>query len=240
MTNNEVFYTCVLTGAKEILGVENPVEGLDKETVKKEWKKASKKLYEKKIIYDKDDEIYINDKYAKISAAISYPELVYIHQIDEDTSKYIYIKRNLYVSLITGENFEVKLFENVDEFIEELNQNFHLTDCKEFKKMEFTSEEINKALELFVDGEKEKAIDYLKSKDVNKEEIGLIIELMMDNENYIHKDFIGIKTEEDDIKEAIFKTIKTKNGTWLLKILDDKINIFKYNKLNSLLEVLNI
>lgn len=151
MSNDEIFFLCVLTGAKEILGIENPVEGFSEEETRAKWEEVSKNLYEKQILYkNRDGEICISDDYAKMSAAISFPDVAFEFQSDDGKVNYIYIRGSIYVKLIRGEDCDLKLYDNREEFIDLLNQEFMFSYCEEVDiDIELSEYEMNKAIELY-------------------------------------------------------------------------------------------
>ena len=238
MSNDEVFFLCLLTGAKEIIGIKNPIDGLSEEEAKEKWHEVSKSLYDKKMIYSNDNgDIQINDMYAKISAAISFPNIVFSYTTEEGTENCIYIKGQIYLRLERGEECEIKIYEDRNEFIAFLNQVFMFSSCENDISMEITTENMDKSLELFMEENIEGAVEIFEKAEIDKDVANVVLDVFVNNTT--SKCFMGHKRNKEIPSQVILKTVKTEEGTWIFKILDNNMKICKYNIEKSLAEVMN-
>lgn len=238
MSNDEIFFLCVLTGAKEILGIVSPIGGFSEEAARAKWQEVSKDLYEKEILYNNDKgEICIKDEYEKISAAISFPDIAFDCPIMEGVSNYIYIKGSIYVLLRREEDCEVKLYENREEFITFLNKEFMLSSCDNEITIEISEEKMNKAVEFSTAGKMQQAIKIFNVMGFSTDDVRSALNVLT---GFVaSKDFTGYRQNQETPSQALFKTVKTQKGTWLYKILNGFVKIRRCNPDEALSEVLN-
>lgn len=149
MSNDEIFFLCILTGAEEILGIENPTVGFSEEETRKKWEEVSNYLYENQIIYNENDEIHISDYYARMSEAISFPDVAFEYSIDEKKKNYIYIRGSIYVSLKKDKELRLKLYNNREDFIEFLCNEFMFSPCDNHLSIELSEYDMGKILDFY-------------------------------------------------------------------------------------------
>jgi len=228
----------VLTGAEEILGIENPTEGFSEEEAKKKWGEVSNNLYENQIIYNKNSEIHISDYYAKISEAISFPDVAFEYTRDAQEKNYVYIRGSIYVSLKKrkDEELKIKLYDNREDFIEFLIKEFMLSHCDSDISIMLSEFEMDKALDFHRKGKPEQALELFNQKDFDFDELQIAIELFLENKCSI--DFIGYRNNQETPSQALFRSIKTEKGTWLYKIWNSNTKICKCSIDKALSEAL--
>ena len=240
MTNDELFFLCVLTGAQELFGIEIPVEGLNEEGAKAKWEEVSKGLYESKILYDdQNGNICIRDDYAKISAAISFPDIAYEYAPDDLSTKYIYIKGSIYVQLIRKDDLQLKMYDTREDFISFLNKEFMIAYCEDNEEnifIQISEEELDKALEYFTNSYSIPA-NIFEGTELNIETIHSALSAFTQNISFI--DFVGYRNNQETPSQALFKITKTEDGTWLFKICKGNIKMLKCNAGKALSEIIN-
>ncbi len=236
INNDEIFFLCVLAGAEEILGIENPVDGFSEEDARKKWEEVSKSLYEKKILYNgENDEICISDDYAKISAALSFPDIAFECPVDEGRTNYIFIRGSIYVVLGREEECELKLY-NREGFINFINHEFMFSSCENEISIEISEDEMNNSVEFYTADKLEQALEVFDGRGSNAEDLKLMLELFVSNN--CSKDFIGYRNNQETPSQALFKTLKTEAGTWLFKVWNGNVKICRCNNDKALSEVL--
>lgn len=240
MNNNDLFFLCVLTGAQDLLGIENPVEGLSEEGAKAKWDEVSKGLYESKILYDDNSgNICINDDYAKISTAISFPDIAFGYSVDDTTVSYIYIKGSIYVQLIRKDDLVLKMYDTREDFISFLKNEFMLSSFEDNEDnifMEISEEEMDRALEQYTKGDLN-ITDIFDGKDLDTERLQCALSAF--TQHICSTDFIGYRNNQETPSQALFKIAKTEDGTWLFKICNRIVKLCKCNSDKALSEIIN-
>jgi hypothetical protein len=238
MTNDEIFFLCVLTGAKEILGIKNPIDKFSLEIAKEKWQRVSEGLNQKGIIYNNDEgRICICDEYLKISTALSFPDVAFDCSLVGGESSYIFIKGSIYVHLVRREECDLRLFNNRGELIEFLSKEFMFSFCESVVSIVISVDDMDKALELFINGKMQQAIAIISEKGFNSEDVQLALTVFTGND--ASRDFIGYRQNQETPSDALFKSIKTEDGTWLFKIWNDNVKMIRCNPDEALSEVLN-
>src|SRR5690554_3125002 len=238
MTKEELFFLCVLTGAKEIIGLDSPVEGLNEVETKTRWKTLSEGLYEKGWLYnDTNGQLTIKDEIAKIATTVAYPDVIYITSLEKEDSHYIYIKGDAGFQLSSKEDTEMKQLDKKDELISYLNQHFQLSSCESEVYLETTTENMDLAVAQLVEGNIQDAIQTLEISDKNVAHAQSALQLFVDQRSA--KDFIGYRANQETASEAWFKTVKTEEGTWVFRIKNAMVRIYRKNPHEALVDILN-
>jgi hypothetical protein len=238
VNNDELFFLCVLTGAEEIIGLDNPIVGLNEEEVENYWLEVSSALYDKKVIYRNEaNEICINGEYSKIAASVAFPDVAFISSPEEAILKTIYVKGSIYLIMVKAKELETKIFENREEFLEYLNQEFMLISCNNEISMNIATYDFDESVKLYMTGDILQALDIFVKGDIDISEAQLALKEFVNNTE--SREFIGYRKNQEIPSEALFKTVKTQEGTWLFKIQNDQTHIFRCGIQKSLGELLN-
>ncbi len=238
MNNDEMFFLCMLSGAEEILGIKNPIQGLSEQEIKEKWDIISKGLYEKEILCnDESGEVCICEEYSKTASAISFPDTAFVCSEQDGEPSFVYIRGSVYLHLIHQEQLEIKSFENREDFIEFLNQKFMLTASDSDIYIELTMEEMERAVELLVEGKLPEISEDFELIEGSQEDLKSALDIFVNGKD--SRDFAAYKQNQETPVSTLFRTIKTEAGTWLFKICNGSVKIFRCNPDKVLVELLN-
>lgn len=239
MTKEELFFLCVLSGASEIPGVENPVDEMNEVQVHSKWQEVSKQLYEKEYIYDDEEgRMVISDSYAQMAAIVSFPDIVYATRtVEEDVTHMIYIRgqKGVYIMNYVEEH-EVHFIDNQEELLAFLQEYFLLSETKHEAGIMTSIEKMNQAISLLSEGDIEKALETLNIDDENIINGEKALSVFLDYPD--QREFIGRRINQETPSEALFKTVRTDEGTWLFKMNKEHASILKMSSEKLLEEIL--
>lgn len=236
MENDELFFLCVLAGAKDVVGIENPLEDKDDETVKKKWDEISIKLFEKKYLFKNEkDEFEMDEEISKVISVILFPDVVLTVAKEDpqgnDDLGYIYIRSYMCVHLENNGSCVINTYEQESKFLSFVTDYLgfvNYDDNTEKYMIVTTSAILDKAIRYAMKGKLKKGVKTISQQGISKNEMINMLDAISNSNNKIQ--IMAYRNVENET-EAIFSIAKTEKGIWLLKLTSatdyEKASIYK-------------
>ncbi|WP_026478109.1 hypothetical protein [Alkaliphilus transvaalensis] len=238
LNNNELLFLCVLAGAEEIIGVDNPLEDANEDEIAKHWEVVSKNLLERGyLVNDEEGQIHIVEEMEKILSVIAFPDVALVNTIsinNDEEIQYLFIKSYLAISMKNNGECIIDTFEEVEDFNTYLIDFYGLAELEEsdMKYMvSIASKDFDKALEFAMKGDSPKAGEVVAVEGIPQEELTLMFDALVKDEESIK--ITAFKNEEEQTIQAMLNISKLNGKAWMVKTKGtedyERVSIYKSN-----------
>lgn len=238
LKEEELFYLCTLSGATSLLGIKDPTEDLSLEDAESKWKKVMEQLMSNNILSSEESgEIYIDRDYLMLASVLSFPDQVFVSltvQENTITAEFIHSKSGIYTYLKGEENREILLYQDTQECLDLLYDQFLLTDCDLEVQFKLPSSLATHALTLADAGD-------VKDSALLLQEYGMEPEIARDLAGAFYKNLdsrivAGYYLDPESPSEILFNIAKSEQGTWIMRMKPDgdQVMLFRLRPENAL------
>lgn len=231
----ELFFLCIYSGAEVLFGLNNPLEGLERQKAEVKWDGISKQLKEKQILIPTNEEhqLYITQDYAAFVEVLSFPEHVFTCLVEADdvaTAKLVFYRAESLVFLKEQEGKCEIQYCSWEEGIPQLRRQLLLSECGTEAELYLPTDEANYALSLAGAGERGLAELLLQKNGVER---GIAAEIIDAFGNGADTQVIAgfdLGLDSGMIGEALYTCVKSNEGTWMLEMRPEQEQVFLFKR----------